>query len=56
MDLENHLHYMHFNPVKHGYVKDAREWRDSSYIEWEERGLYPSSFKWDEPEDLSWGE
>ena len=56
MDLENHLHYMHFNPVKHGYVKDAREWRDSSYIEWEERGLYPSSFKWDEPEDLRGGE
>ena len=55
-DLENHLHYMHFNPVKHGYVKDAREWTNSSYIEWEERGLYPPSFNWDVPEDMNWGE
>ena len=55
-DLENHLHYMHFNPVKHGYAKEAREWRNSTYIEWEERGLYPSSFKWDEPDDMCWGE
>ena len=21
-DFENHLHYIHFNPVKHGLVKD----------------------------------
>jgi putative transposase len=55
-DLENHLHYIHFNPVKHGYAKEAREWRNSSYIEWEERGLYLSSFKWDEPDDMNWGE
>lgn len=24
-DFENHLHYIHFNPVKHGYVRDPRE-------------------------------
>ena len=55
-DLENHLHYMHFNPVKQGYVKEAREWRNSSYIEWAERGLYSPSFKWDEPKGMVWGE
>jgi len=55
-DLENHLHYIHYNPVKHGYVSDPRDWRDSSYIEWEKRGLYPSIFKWEEPKDISWGE
>lgn len=43
-DLENHLHYIHFNPVKHGYVKDPRNWQHSSYIEWEKRGLYPPAF------------
>ena len=55
-DLENHLHYMHFDPVKHGLVKDPRDWQNSSYIEWEKRGLYPSLFKWQEPKDINWGE
>jgi putative transposase len=55
-DFDNHLHYIHFNPVKHGYVREPPDWKYSSYIEWEERGLYPSTFKWDEPKDLDWGE
>jgi putative transposase len=55
-DLENHLHYIHFNPLKHGLVKDPRGWTDSSYMEWETRGLYPPAFKWDEPKDMNWGE
>lgn len=55
-DLENHLHYIHFNPVKHGLTNDPRDWKDSSYIEWEERGLYPPAFDWDEPKDMNWGE
>src|SRR5688500_10185280 len=55
-DFENHLHYIHYNPVKHGYVKDPRDWKDSSYIEWEKRGLYPPLFKWEEPRDIDWGE
>ena len=55
-DLENHLHYIHFNPVKHGYVFDPRDWPESSYVEWEKRGLYPSSLLWDEPQDINCGE
>jgi putative transposase len=55
-DFENHLHYMHFNPIKHGYVKGVHEWGNSSYLEWEKRGLYPPLFKWDEPDDMNWGE
>jgi putative transposase len=55
-DFENHLHYIHFNPVKHGLVKDPRDWKDSSYFEWEKRGLYPPAFRWEEPKDMDWGE
>ena len=55
-DLEIHLHYIHFNPIKHGCVKDSRDWEYSSYIEWEKRGLYPPAFGWDEPKDIDWGE
>ena len=55
-DFENHLHYIHYNPVKHAYVNDPRNWKDSSYIEWEQRGLYPAAFLWDEPKNMLWGE
>lgn len=56
IDLENHLHYIHFNPVKHGYVKDPAEWNDSSFKTWQNRGLYPTTMEWTEPEDSFWGE
>ncbi len=53
-DFENHLHYIHFNPVKHGYACDPRECKDSSYLEWEKRGLYPAPFAWEEPSEINW--
>ncbi len=55
-DFENHLHYIHFNPVKHGYAKNPRAWKYSSYVEWEERGLYPPALSWKEPINMDWGE
>lgn len=55
-DFENHLHYIHYNPIRHGLVKDPGDWKDSSYFEWEKRGLYPSAFHWEEPKDIDWGE
>ena len=55
-DFENHLHYIHYNPVEHGYVNDPRNWQDSSHLEWEKRGLYPSTFGWQEPNNIEWGE
>lgn len=29
-DLTNHIDYIHFNPVKHGYVASAADWPHSS--------------------------
>ena len=55
-DLENHLHYIHFNPVKHGYVDNPGKWDHSSFRGWVKRGLYPHGIKWDEPENHEWGE
>lgn len=30
-DLYKHLDYIHFNPIKHGYAKSAKEWKFSSF-------------------------
>jgi REP-associated tyrosine transposase len=51
-DLVNHLHYVHYNPVKHGYVSDPSAWNDSSYMEWEQLGLYSPAFKWEESKNI----
>ena len=55
-DLENHLHYIHFNPVRHGYAKEINAWPHSSYSAWEKRGLYAQHVMWKEPENSFWGE
>jgi putative transposase len=55
-DLENHFHYIHFNPVKHGYVTDPGDWKNSSFHEWQQRGAYSKQADWIEPAQTSWGE
>lgn len=39
-DYKNHLDYIHYNPVKHGYVQRAIDWQYSSFYIWTERGVY----------------
>jgi putative transposase len=36
-----HLNYVHFNPVKHGYVSYPIDWPYSSFRACVEKGLYP---------------
>jgi len=55
-DLENHLHYIHYNPVKHGYLKNMGSWEASSYTLWDDRGFCDRLSAWNEPENSSWGE
>jgi len=44
-DWQNHMDYIHYNPVKHGYVKAPRDWRWSSFDKWVSKGGY----------ELNWG-
>ena len=37
-DLERHVDYIHFNPVKHGYVSQVRDWPFSTFHRFVERG------------------
>lgn len=39
-DFEKHVNYIHWNPVKHGYVKQASDWPYSSFHRFVERGVY----------------
>ena len=43
-DLERHSDYIHFNPVKHGYVECPADWPWSSLHKWIERGVYPKNW------------
>jgi putative transposase len=43
-DFAAHMHYVHFNPVKHGYVQEAAEWPHSTFKSCVRRGLYPQAW------------
>ena len=45
-DLNRHLDYIHYNPVKHGLVKKAVDWPWSSFHRYVQMGFYT----------LDWGE
>lgn len=43
-DLLHHIEYIHYNPIKHGYVRSLIEWKDSSFTRYVQDGLYPSNW------------
>jgi len=40
-DYRRHVEYIHFNPVKHGYVKAPTDWPYSSFRRYVKAGIYP---------------
>ncbi|RDH85579.1 MAG: transposase [endosymbiont of Escarpia spicata] len=40
-DFNRHVEYIHYNPVKHGYVSAARKWPYSSFHRYVDAGIYP---------------
>ncbi len=40
-DYRHHVEYIHFNPVKHGYVKAPTDWPYSSFRRYVKAGIYP---------------
>lgn len=49
-DFDAHLDYIHFNPVKHGWVPRVADWPHSSFHKFVRSGLYP--LEWAAPEDV----
>jgi len=40
-DFNNHVDYIHWNPVKHGWVKRVVKWPHSSFHRYVAEGNYP---------------
>jgi putative transposase len=47
-DYDAHVAYIHYNPVKHGYVKRVLDWPYSSFHRFVSDGLYPLNWAADE--------
>ena len=43
-DFEDHFHYIHYNPVKHGWVQFPYQWPYSSFHRWVHAGVYTSDW------------
>jgi putative transposase len=46
-DLERHIDYIHFNPVKHGHVARVRDWPHSSFHRFSRLGILPDDWAGD---------
>ncbi len=51
-DLFNHFHYIHYNPVKHGYVLKPEDYPHISFHEYVKREWYEIGWGHTEPEIL----
>ena len=39
-DLNKHIDYIFYNPVKHGYVDTPSKWKYSNFLDYVEKGFY----------------
>ena len=44
VDYRQHIDYIHWNPVKHGWVKCVKDWPHSSFHGYVKRGIYPENW------------
>jgi putative transposase len=51
-DYLNHVDYIHYNPVKHGYVARPEDYPHTSYLEYVRRGWY--EIGWGHQEEAAW--
>jgi putative transposase len=55
-DFERHVDYIHWNPVKHGWVKRVADWSYSSFHAYVRRGVYPLDWACDPETTIAGGE
>ena len=55
-DLNRHIDYIHWNPVKHGWVDRARDWPYSSFHRFLSQGMYSEDWGVGDAIDIRGGE
>ncbi|NJN47476.1 MAG: transposase [Candidatus Competibacteraceae bacterium] len=55
-DFERHIDYLHWNPVKHGWVSRVQDWPHSSFHAYVNRGIYPANWACAPDEAIAAGE
>ena len=55
-DYARHMDYVHFNPVKHGYVSMVAHWPHSTFHRWVKAGAYPRDWGGEGALDVAAGE
>jgi putative transposase len=55
-DLRKHIDYIHWNPVKHGWVKNVADWSYSSFHSFVARGVYSADWGHDGRFEIQTGE
>ncbi len=43
-NYENHMNYLHYNPVKHGVVDNVKDWPHSTFHRYVRKGLYDKTW------------
>ena len=43
-ELNNHINYIHYNPVKHGYAKQVKDWEYSSFHKFVKNNMYDNNW------------
>ena len=43
-DFDAHFDYLHYNPVKHGYVQSPSDWEYSSFHRWVKASHYEANW------------
>jgi putative transposase len=51
-DLHQHFDYIHFNPVKHGYVNNPKDWKWSTFHRFVEKDWYDCEWGSSEPKNI----
>ncbi|MCP4409944.1 MAG: transposase, partial [Gammaproteobacteria bacterium] len=55
-DYRRHVDYIHWNPVKHGWVNRVADWPHSSFHGYLRRGIVPADWAGEPDENLAVGE
>jgi putative transposase len=52
-DLHRHINYIHYNPVKHGWVQQVEDWPWLTYHQYVREGFYGPAEKFEEAVNIS---